>query len=99
MCLTSKDEEKLRIQKRKILRRIIGPKKEDNEYWAFMNYKIRNLMGEEDIIRYMKLQTLRCFGHVRMTEPNEIIRKNTTLETYIRQTKRKTEVQMAGPSY
>lgn len=45
MCLANKYKDKLISQERKIIRRIIGPKNENNQRKALMNYEIRSLMG------------------------------------------------------
>lgn len=43
---------------KRFVRRIVGPKKDDNEYREFMNYEIINLMSGEDITNYIESQRL-----------------------------------------
>lgn len=64
---TSKeDERKLAVLERKFLRRIFGPKKNDQtgEYEIRSNKEIKNLLGEEDIIQTLKGRKMSWLGHV-----------------------------------
>lgn len=76
MCLTQRCEDKLRVFERKILRKILGPKRtEDDEYRILWNYEINDIMEGEDIVKYIKAQRLRWFGHVERRGKEELIRK------------------------
>lgn len=76
MCLTNKDEEKLKIFERRIYRRILGPiTTPDGEHRRLMNHEIKNLMEEEDIIGFAKAQRLKWFGHVQRREPEVMIKR------------------------
>lgn len=75
ICLTKQDENKLRIFERKILRKIFGLKKIDNEYRSLWNKEIDNIMEGEDVVRQMKAKRLRWFGHIERRENDAIIKK------------------------
>ncbi|XP_072398297.1 uncharacterized protein [Diabrotica undecimpunctata] len=78
MCLTEKDEEKLRIFERKILRRIMGPIRMDNgEMRRRMNHGLRDIIKGEDIVRYIKAQRLRWLGHIERRKNDLLIKKIT----------------------
>ncbi|KAJ8948166.1 hypothetical protein NQ318_009258 [Aromia moschata] len=76
MCLTAKDRDRLRIFERKVIRRIAGPKRtDDGEYRRLNNKEIEELIGKEDIVRVIKAQRLRWWGHIQRREPTVLIRK------------------------
>jgi hypothetical protein len=53
--LTSRNEQQLRIFERKILRKIFGPVQEQNGIWRIRkNHKLNELIGNTDIIRFIK---------------------------------------------
>ncbi|CAH1984556.1 unnamed protein product [Acanthoscelides obtectus] len=60
MCLTTKDQEKLRVLERKVIRRIMGPVKDNNEVLRpLRNEEIMTILNQEDIVRFIKSQRLR----------------------------------------
>ena len=64
---TSKeDERRLAVLERKFLRRIFGPKKDDQtaEYEIRSNKEIKDLWREEDIIQTLKGRKISWLGHV-----------------------------------
>jgi hypothetical protein len=63
---TKADEKKLMTFKRKILRRIIGPKKntENNEYERRTKVELRELFNETDIVGVLKSRRLSWAGHI-----------------------------------
>lgn len=76
MCLTSKDEERLRIFERKILRRILGPKKTDEGlYRNLMNFEVEKALEGRDIVTFIKQQRLRWFGHIQRRDSDTTIKK------------------------
>lgn len=76
MCLTDKDQEKLRVFERKVLRKILGPKKtEEGQYRALMNFEIEQALEGEDIVKTCKQQRLRWFGHVQRRSHDASIRR------------------------
>ena len=61
--------QKLLVFERKILRRIFGPRKENQIWMIKNNEELDKLIKHENIVNYMKAQRLRWFGHVqRMPE-------------------------------
>lgn len=70
--MTVDDEENLRRIERKIVRRIYGPVFE-NEAWRIRyNEEINNILNKEDIVRFIKSQRLRWFGHVERMEEDRM---------------------------
>ncbi|XP_013173707.1 PREDICTED: uncharacterized protein LOC106122315 [Papilio xuthus] len=68
--LTLKEEEKLLVAERKIMRKILGPTlREDGSWRTRYNAEIETLVGEPNIIGEAKAQRLRWLGHLmRMGE-------------------------------
>jgi len=59
--LTASDENQLYIFERKILRKIYGPKQNPDGTWRIKtNDELRHRMKQEDIIKFIKSQRLRC---------------------------------------
>ena len=53
--LTNRDEKHLRIFERRILRRIFGPVQNEDGSWRIkMNYELNELIGNADIVRFIK---------------------------------------------
>lgn len=78
MSATKKDEEKLKVFERKIVRKIYGLKKiNDEQYRRLTNQEITNILDGEDIVRELKSKRLRWFGHVNRKEDEAIIKKIT----------------------
>jgi hypothetical protein len=67
---------KLRVFERKVLRRMYGPTKESDGTWQIKsNDELNRLIGNKNIINYMKAQRLAWFGHVRRMPDNSIVKK------------------------
>jgi len=68
--LSAIDENNLRMFERKILRKNFKPAKdEDNYYLIRFNHELLELMGNEDVVKFIKAQRLRWAGHLeRMDE-------------------------------
>jgi hypothetical protein len=63
------EEEKLRIFERKVLRKIFGSIQRENGVWTIRtNEEVYNLYGKEDIIKFIKSQRLRWWGHTHWME-------------------------------
>jgi hypothetical protein len=85
------EEEKLRIFERKVLCKIFGPIQRENGAWTIKtNEEVYNLYGKEDIIRFIKSQRLRWWGHVYRMEDERNVKNINTVETYSYKTKWKT---------
>ena len=66
---------KLRVFKRKALRRIYGPTKESDGTWRIKsNEELNRLIGNKNIINYIKAQRSR-FGHVHCMPDNSMVKK------------------------
>ena len=63
--LTLREEWMLRILENRILRRIFGPKREDNGKWRRLhNEELHSLYRSPNIVTVMKSKRLRWAGHV-----------------------------------
>ncbi|KAF2889784.1 hypothetical protein ILUMI_16389 [Ignelater luminosus] len=67
--MTKKDEENIRRPERKILRAIVGPKKiNEYEYKRRTNEEIEEY--SDDIIKRIKVQIAKWYGHILRSEEN-----------------------------
>jgi len=67
---------KLRVFERKALRRIYGPTKESDGTWRIkLNEELNRLIGNKNIINYIKAQRLAWFGHVHHMPDNSMVKK------------------------
>jgi hypothetical protein len=55
---------------RKIIRRIYGPVMENNVWRIRYNEELNTLWKGEDIVRFIKSQTIKWLGHVQRMEDN-----------------------------
>lgn len=79
MTLTMQEESKLRIFERRILRRIMGGiRNENGEYRRRTNQELRQEMGEEDIINFIKSQRMRWLGHIQRQPETSVLQRITT---------------------
>ena len=62
--LTNRDEQHLRISERRILRKICGPVQNDDGSWRIrMNHELNELIGNADIVRFIKSRRIAWLGH------------------------------------
>ena len=68
--LTLREEYRLRVFENRILRRIFGPKRDENGEWRRLdNEELHSLYGSSNIVRVIKFRRLRWAGHgTRMEE-------------------------------
>jgi hypothetical protein len=63
--LTNRDEQHLRIYERRILRKIFGPVQNKDGSWRIrMNNELNELIGNADIVRFIKSIRIAWLGHV-----------------------------------
>jgi len=63
--LTNRDEQHLRIFERRILRKIYGPVQNADGFWRTgINYELKELIGNADIVRFIKSRRIAWLGHV-----------------------------------
>jgi hypothetical protein len=59
------EEHRLRVFKNRVLRRIFGPKREEDGSWRKLhNDELHNLYSSPNIVRVVKLRRMRCAVHV-----------------------------------
>jgi hypothetical protein len=68
--LTLREEHKLRVSENRVLRRIFGPKREEDGSWRKLhNDELHSLYSSPNIIRVIQARRMRWAGHVaRMGE-------------------------------
>jgi hypothetical protein len=68
---------KLRVFERKVLRRINGPTKESDGTWRIKsNDELNRLIGNKNIINYIRAKRLAWFGHVHLMTDNSMVKKS-----------------------
>jgi hypothetical protein len=66
--LTNPDKQHLRIFEHRILRKIFGPVQNEDGSWRIsMNYELNGLIGNADIVRFIKSR-ISWLGHVMRTD-------------------------------
>lgn len=73
--MTDADVNALRVFERKIYRRIYGPIKEGEVWRLRRNDEINGVIGNEDIVRFIKASRLRWIGHVERMDQERIQRR------------------------
>jgi hypothetical protein len=68
--LTLREEHRLRVFENRVLRRIFGPKREEDRQWRKLhNDELHNLYSSPNIVRVIESKRMRWAGHVaRMGE-------------------------------
>jgi hypothetical protein len=71
-----REEHRLRVFENRVLRRIFGPKREEDGSWRKLhNDKLYNLYSSPNIVRVIKSRRIRWAGHVaRMGEGSGVYR-------------------------
>ena len=70
--MTQRDEQKLLVFERRILRSIFGGIKVDNNWRRRFNHELYQLYNEPDIVKYIKINRLRWLGHVQRMEEERV---------------------------
>jgi hypothetical protein len=70
------EEHRLRVFENRVLRRIFGPKREENRSWRKLhNDELHSLYSSPNIVRVIKSRRMRWEGHVaRMDEGKGVYR-------------------------
>ena len=78
------------------MRKIYGPVKE-NELWRTrQNDELEVIIKGENIVRFIKCQRIRWFGHIERMQGTTIPKKDAIRKAVCNKTKRKTKNEMAG---
>jgi hypothetical protein len=75
-----------RIFERKILRKIYGPVKDQFNWRIRTNSELDSLTGGVNIVRYIKAQRLRWFGHIQRMEDDRMVKKLTNWKPFGKRT-------------
>jgi hypothetical protein len=68
--------QRLSVFERKILRKIFGPTKGDNDIWRIkINKELDELIKHQNIINYVTSQRLSWFQHTNIMSETSVIRK------------------------
>jgi hypothetical protein len=72
--LTLGEEHRLRVLEKRVLRRIFGPKREEDGWWRILhNDEPHSLYSSQNIVRVIKSRRMRGAGHVaRMGERRDV---------------------------
>jgi hypothetical protein len=92
-----KENIKLMVFERKILRRIYGPTKERDGTWRIKsNEELNRLIGNENIINHIKAQRLAWFRHVHHIPNIRMVKKSIQMDTHVNKITKKTQKQVRG---
>ena len=78
--LTKKEEQAVLIFERKIFRRICGPKYENGEWKSRTNRELEEMSKGENIVKWIKGQSVRWLGHLERMEEDRMPKKIFTQE-------------------
>jgi hypothetical protein len=78
--MTKREEQALHIFERKIFRRIYGPKHENREWKSRTNRKLEELSKGENIVKWIKGQSLSWLGHLERMEEDRMPKRIFTQE-------------------
>ena len=78
--MTKKEEQPLLIFERKIFRKIYGPKYKNVEWKSRTNRELEEMSKEENIVKWIKGQSLSWLGHLERMEEDRMPKKIFTEE-------------------
>jgi hypothetical protein len=78
--MTKKEEKPVLIFERKIFRRIYGPKYENGEWKRGTNRELEEMSKAENIVKWIKWQSISCLVHLERMEEDRMPKKIFTLE-------------------
>ena len=78
--LTNKEEQALLIFERKIFRRICGHKYENGEWKSRTNRQLEEMSKGENIVKWIKGQSISWLGHLERMEEDRMPKKIFTQE-------------------
>jgi hypothetical protein len=74
--LTSRNEQQLKIFELKILRKIFDPVQDENGIWRIRkNHELNELIGNVDIVKFIKSRRMAWIGHVMPMDGGRIPRR------------------------
>jgi hypothetical protein len=79
---TENELQKLLIFERKILRKIYGPVKDQENWRIRTDSELDTLTGGVNIVHYIKAQRLRWFGHIKRMEDDRMVKKLTNWKQF-----------------
>jgi len=82
--LTMEEEKALAVFERKILRKIYGPVKENVLWRIRRNDELEAIIKGENIVRFIKCQRIRWFGHIERMQ-DTAIQKRCCMESCMKQ--------------
>jgi hypothetical protein len=62
--VTLREEHRLRVFENRVLKRIFGPKREEDGSWRKLHNELHNLYSSPNIVRVIKSRRMRWAGHV-----------------------------------
>lgn len=85
ICLTKREEEKLKIFERKIVRKIFGGKKlNEGQFRRLTNNEIEEILENENIVRIIKSKRIRWYGHINRMNEQKVVKKMTKWKPQVR---------------
>lgn len=73
--MTKKEEERLNVWERKVLRRCLGGVKEGDIWRRRTNRELEDLYREASITQYVRAQRIRWLGHIQRREDTRTVKK------------------------
>uniref|UniRef100_A0A8D8PVV0 Craniofacial development protein 2 n=1 Tax=Cacopsylla melanoneura TaxID=428564 RepID=A0A8D8PVV0_9HEMI len=80
--LTVADRERLRRFERKIIRKIYGGVKENNEWRIRYNHELNDILENKDIVRFIKSRRIQWFGHLQRMDDSRMPKRILNAKVY-----------------